>query len=81
MKKMGEISSQAASDLMAYPPHTWCRAYFSSRCKSWTIANHFTESFNAWVNDARYRSIRSIMELIRRKTINLLGIMALTCEK
>ena len=33
MKKLNEISSDAARALMAYPSHKWCRAYFSSRCK------------------------------------------------
>ena len=60
MKKMWEISSDATSDLMAYLPHTWCHAYFSDRRKSWAIDNNFTKSFNAWVNDARYRPIISI---------------------
>ena len=33
MKKLNEISSDAARALMPYPSHKWCRAYFSSRCK------------------------------------------------
>ena len=81
MKKMGEISPDVESDLMAYPPNTWCRVYFSTISKSWAIDNKFTKSFNAWINDAIYRPIRSMMEMIRIKTINRLGIMAPTCEK
>ena len=75
MKKMGEISPNATSDLVAYPPNTWCRAYFRTRSKSWVVDNNFTKSFNAWINDARYRPIMSIMEMIRIKTINMLGSM------
>ena len=42
MKKLNEISSNAIRALMAYPPHTWCHAYFSSQCKCWEIDNNFT---------------------------------------
>ena len=81
MKKMGEISPNATSDLMAYPPNTCCCAYFSTRSKAWVVDNNFPKSFNAWINDARYRPIRSMMEMIRIKTINRLGSMVPTCEK
>ena len=43
MKKIREIGLEVASDLMAYPPHTWRHAYFNSRCKSWAIDNNFTK--------------------------------------
>ena len=81
MKKLREISSDATSDLMAYPHHTWCCAYFSARSKSWAVDNNFTKSFYAWIIDPRYRPIRSMMEVIKRKTMNMLGIMGPTCEK
>ena len=34
MRQLREVSSNATKDLMNYQPHTWVRAYFSSRCKS-----------------------------------------------
>ena len=33
MKKLGEISLDAASNPMAYPPYKWCCAYFNSISK------------------------------------------------
>ena len=47
MSKLGEVSLNATNDLMNYPPHTWVRAYFSGRCKSWVVDNNMVESFNA----------------------------------
>ena len=33
MRQLGDVSSNAAKDLINYPPHIWVRAYFSGRCK------------------------------------------------
>ncbi|CAL9754013.1 unnamed protein product [Musa acuminata subsp. burmannicoides] len=37
LKELGTVSKQAAFDLMKYPPHTWSRAFFSSRCRSHAV--------------------------------------------
>ena len=67
MRQLGEVSSNVAKDLMNYPPHTWVRAYFSSRCKSWVVDNNMVERFNAWILESRYMSIRTMFEFIRNK--------------
>ena len=65
LEKLGEVSQKTAESLLCYPPHNWCRAYFSSRCKSMAIDNNFTESFNAWILAARFKPIISMLEDIR----------------
>ena len=37
MRQLEEVSSKTAKYLMNYPPHTWVRAYFNGRCKSWAV--------------------------------------------
>ena len=81
MRKLGEVSLNVANDLMNYPPHTWVRAYFSGRCKSWVVDNNMVESFNAWILEARYMSIRTMLEFVRKKTMNTLGMKGPLCEK
>ena len=66
---------------MNYLPHTWVRAYFSGRCKSWAIDNNMVEIFNAWILEARYIPIRTMPEFIRKKTMNMLGIKGTLWEK
>ena len=51
---------------MNYPPHTWVRAYFSGRCKSWVVDNNMVESFIAWILEAKYMPIMTMLEFIRR---------------
>ena len=81
MRQLGEVSSNAAKDLMNYPPHTWVRAYLGGRCKSWVVDNNMVESFNAWILKAIYMPIRTMLEFIRNKTMNRLGMKCTFCEK
>ena len=67
MRQLGEVSSEAAKDLTNYPPYTWVRAYFSGRCKSWAVDNDMVENFNAWILEARYMPIRTMLEFVRKK--------------
>ena len=39
------------------------------------------ESFNTWILEARYMPIRTMLEFIRKKTINRLGMKGPLCEK
>ena len=39
------------------------------------------ESFNAWILDNRYMSIRTMLEFIMKKTMNRLGMKGPLCEK
>ena len=70
LEKLGEVSEKAAEGLVSYPPHNWCRAYFSSRCKCFMVDNNFTESFNSWILAARHKPIISMLEDIRLQAMN-----------
>ena len=70
LEKIGKISKKAAEDLLKYPPHNWCRAYFSSRCKSYMVDNNIAESFNAWIKDARFKPIVGMLDDIRLQVMN-----------
>ena len=63
--KLGELSKKAAEDLLKYPPHNWCRAYFRSRCKSNMVDSNITECFNSWILAVRHKPIVSMLEDIR----------------
>ena len=39
------------------------------------------ESFNAWIIEARYMLIRTMLEFIRKKTMNRLCMKCTLCEK
>ena len=69
LKKIGELSKTAAEDLLKYPPHAWCRAYFSSRSHNFMVDNNITESFNSWVLAARHKPIVSMLEDIRLQSM------------
>ena len=75
------MSLNVANDLMNYPSHTWVRAYFSGRCKSWAMDNNMVEIFNAWILEARDMPIRTMLEFRRKKTMNRLGMKGPLCEK
>lgn len=47
LKKLGEVSKEAAKRLLCYPPTNWCRAYFDTLCKNMMMDNNFTKSFNS----------------------------------
>ena len=70
IKKLRELSKKAAEDLLKYPPHNWCRAYFSSRCKSYMVDNNISENFNATIIHARHKPIVSMLEEIRLNCMN-----------
>ena len=51
------------------------RAYFGTQCKNMMVDNNFTESFNAWILDARANPIIKMLEEIRVQVMRLLGKM------
>ena len=72
MRQLGDVSLDDIKDLINYPPNTWVRACFSVRCKSCVVDNEMVESFNAWILKAIYMSIKTMIEFIRKKTMNRL---------
>ena len=39
------------------------------------------ESFNVWILEARYIPIKTMLEFIRKKTMNRFGMKGTLCEK
>ncbi|XP_060190213.1 uncharacterized protein LOC132619282 isoform X2 [Lycium barbarum] len=70
---MKQLDEPAAKDLISrYPPETWCRAYLDTVCKNQGVDNNFTESFNSWILEARYKPIIGMLDDIRIKVMNML---------
>lgn len=69
---MGHLDEAAVTALLKYPPQSWCRAYFDTVCKNPSVDNNFTESFNSWILEARYKPIIKMFEDIRIKVMNRL---------
>ena len=55
------------------------KSLISGRCKSWAVDNNMVESFNAWILEARYMPIRTMIEFIRKKAMNRLGMKGILC--
>lgn len=72
MKKIEEMDENAVKDLLYYPAQSWCRSFFDTVCKNMTVDNNFTELFNAWILDARYKAIIKMLDGIRMKVMEML---------
>ncbi|XP_075095167.1 uncharacterized protein LOC142173469 [Nicotiana tabacum] len=59
-------------DLLKYPPTCWSRAFFDTTYKNQSVDNNLTESFNAWILQARHKPIIKMLEEIRIKVMNML---------
>ena len=79
--KLGELSKKAVENLLKYPPYNWCRAYFSSRCKSNMVDSNIAECFNSWIIAARHKPIISMLEDIRLQAMNRIKDNKLAAEK
>ncbi|XP_060195395.1 uncharacterized protein LOC132624670 [Lycium barbarum] len=72
LNSMGVVSEQAVKDLLWYPADHWCRAYFDTVRKNFSVENNFTESFNKWILEARNKPIIKMLEDIRIKVMTRL---------
>ena len=79
--KLGELTKKGVENVPKYPPHTWCRAYFSSRSKSWMVDNNIAECFNSWILAARHKPIVSMLEDIRLQAMNRIANNKIAVEK
>ncbi|XP_019242091.1 PREDICTED: uncharacterized protein LOC109222155, partial [Nicotiana attenuata] len=73
---MGEVNDdgkEAVEDLLMYPPKCWSRAFFDTVCKNQAVDNNLTESFNAWILQARHKPIIKMLEDIRIKVMNMIN--------
>jgi hypothetical protein len=73
LKKLNKLGNGSVAELLETPPHTWCRAYFSTRCKCDVVDNNMAETFNAWILEARQKPIISMLEDIRVMVMNRMG--------
>ncbi|XP_049406163.1 uncharacterized protein LOC125869766 [Solanum stenotomum] len=73
LNRLGKLDADVAKDLISKPPRAWCRAYFDTQCKNTMVFNNFTESFNAWILEARGMPIIKMLEEIRIKVMTRLA--------
>ncbi|XP_049397856.1 uncharacterized protein LOC125861965 [Solanum stenotomum] len=73
LNKLGKLDADVAKDLISKPPRAWCRTYFDTQCKNTMVDNNFTESFNAWILEARSMPIIKMLEEIRIKVMTRLA--------
>ncbi|KAM3270436.1 hypothetical protein P3S67_028638 [Capsicum chacoense] len=72
LKKLGQLSEEAARNLVNFPSKAWCRAYFNTQCKNMMVDNNFVDSFNSWILVHRGKPIIKMLEEIRVEVMNLL---------
>ncbi|WMV10242.1 hypothetical protein MTR67_003627 [Solanum verrucosum] len=82
LQEIKEVNGEAGQDLIdKYPPKAWCRAYLDTVCKNQAVDNNFTESFNAWILEARYKPIIGMLEDIRVKIMERLAAKEVAVRK
>ncbi|XP_027768017.1 uncharacterized protein LOC107001440 [Solanum pennellii] len=68
LQEIKKVNGEAGQDLIdKYPPKAWCRAYLDTVCKNQAVDKNFTESFNDWILEARYKPIIEMLKDIRVK--------------
>ncbi|KAG5570299.1 hypothetical protein H5410_060065 [Solanum commersonii] len=68
LQEIKEVDDEAGKNLIdKYPPKVWCRAYLDKVFKNKVVDNNFTESFNAWIFEARYKPIIGMLKDIKVK--------------
>ncbi|KAG5585738.1 hypothetical protein H5410_046172, partial [Solanum commersonii] len=79
---LNDVFYECQQDLIdKYPPKAWCRAYLYTVCKNQAMDNNFTESFNAWILEARYKPIIGMLEDIRVKIMERLAVKEVVVRK
>ncbi|XP_015064661.1 uncharacterized protein LOC107009853 [Solanum pennellii] len=82
LQEIKEVNGEAGQDLIhKYPPKAYCRAYLDTVCKNQAVDNNFTESFNAWILEARYKPIIGMLEDIRVKIMERLAAKEVVVRK
>ncbi|XP_019261603.1 PREDICTED: uncharacterized protein LOC109239484 [Nicotiana attenuata] len=73
MSQVDDDGKAVVEDLLKYPATCWSRAFFDTTCKNQSVDNNLTESFNAWILQARHKPIIKMLEEIRIKVMNMLN--------
>ncbi|XP_070045762.1 uncharacterized protein [Nicotiana tomentosiformis] len=71
MSQVDDDGKEVVEDLLKYLPKCWSRAFFDTVCKNQSVDNNLTESFNAWILQARHKPIIKMLEDIRIKVMNM----------
>ena len=54
-------------DLMYYNIEFWCKVYFNTQVKCYSIDNNLSECFNSWILKPIHKTIITMLEEIRVK--------------
>ncbi|XP_070010328.1 uncharacterized protein LOC142163999 [Nicotiana tabacum] len=69
------LGNGICESLLRYNKETWCRAYFNCDKKCDIIDNNICETFNAWILAARHKTIITMLEEIRVKMMERIGML------
>ena len=64
LEKLDSLGTGTVEHLLTYPPHTWCRSYFSFNSKCDTVCNNMSESFNGHLVKARQKHIIAMLDFL-----------------
>ncbi|XP_075108831.1 uncharacterized protein LOC142180683 [Nicotiana tabacum] len=67
LNALSMLGKNIVDDLLYYNKETWCKVYFNVEVKCDAVDNNIAESFNAWILDARHKTIIIMLEEIRVK--------------
>nr|XP_016458534.1 PREDICTED: uncharacterized protein LOC107782194 [Nicotiana tabacum] len=76
IKSMSQVEhdgKEAVEDLLKYPPKCWSMAFFDTVCKNQSVDKNLTESFIAWILQARHKPIIKMLEDIGIKVMNMIN--------
>ena len=65
LEKLNATGTGSVEHLLTYPPHTWCRSYFSFHSKCDYLDNDMCESFNGHLVKARQKHIIGMLDWVR----------------
>ncbi|KAK8604369.1 hypothetical protein V6N13_099313 [Hibiscus sabdariffa] len=74
LHKLEKLGPTSTEDLLQNPIQHWAKAYFSATSTCDVVDNNMAEAFNAWILDARYKSIISLLEDIRVMVMSRLHV-------
>ncbi|KAK1323928.1 hypothetical protein QJS10_CPA02g00924 [Acorus calamus] len=81
MRQIEQVSKEAHSYLMTEKDHCWSRSMFGTSAKCSHLTNNISESFNAFIGDARAKPIIYCIDAIRLKNMVNMNKRRLLAEK
>ncbi|KAK1268757.1 hypothetical protein QJS04_geneDACA013777 [Acorus gramineus] len=72
MRQIEVVSKEALNYLLAEKDHCWSRAMFGETARCHYLTNNMSESFNAFVGDARFKPIIYCIDAIRQKLMKIM---------